>query len=148
MLAAILAIAVLAYGPYGTTMSLTNALENEDTAKLPQYVDFPAVKKSLTNDFATRLGLPTKQKSLGETLVSGITGSFMQELVSPDTMVMVLKDARKRDHIGLSANLTDLLMNGKWHGASQFVLYSPDGQPATLLERQVFKWRVTALRIN
>ncbi|MBU6234259.1 MAG: DUF2939 domain-containing protein [Alphaproteobacteria bacterium] len=136
------------YGPYATTTSLTKALEAEDAAAVQKYVDFDAVKASFSDDFAKRLNLPVEKKSIGEMIVGEITAGFLRQLVSPDSMVLALKDAEHRKNMGLSSSVSDVVVHGNWIGLEKFVLNNPDGQPATLLEREGFGWKVTGLRVN
>ena len=148
---AVLAGGAFWYAPYSTAKSLENALENEDPIKVDQYVDFEAVKLSLNDDFAKKLKIDTGSgdSSFGSTLATRIASTFISAIVSPETMVSVLKDKERRNNMGLSDDMLNLVSRGSWHGASQFILYDDDNEPKMLFERHgLMSWTVTGLRIN
>lgn len=149
LLAALLIVGVYAgIQPYRTVQNLTQALENEDAAAVDRYVDFDAVKENLNEDFAQKMGLETGEpNSFAQTLATAVAATFIRNIVSPETMVTVLKDKARRDRLGLSSSLADIFARGSWQGTSQFVLRNDDGQPAALLTRDGLKWEVTALRV-
>lgn len=136
--------------PYRTVQHLTQALENEDPATVDRYVDFDAVKASFNDDFAKRMGLDTESNNnIAATLATGIAGAFVNNIVSPEAMVFVLKDKDRRDHMGLSSTIGDLLSRGRWQNRNEFVLSNDDGEPTALLRRTAgTQWEVVALRIN
>lgn len=147
----ILVIAGAAFyaSPYLAVQNLTQALEDEDTQSVEQYVDFPSVKENFKADFATRLGLSTAGDSagnIGNVLATRIAGAFINGIVSPDTMVTILKDKQRRDRLGLSPRITDLLSRGTWLDMHQFVLHDDYGHPTALLQRNGLQWQVTAIR--
>jgi DUF2939 family protein len=149
----LIALIVGAYAfitPYRTVQHLTQALENEDPALVDQYVDFDAVKSSFQDDFAKRMGIDTDgNNNIASTLATGIAGTFINSIVSPDMMVTVLKDKDRRDNMGLSATIGDLLSRGRWIDAHNFVLSNDDGKPTALLRRTgLLRWEVVALRIS
>jgi len=145
---ALLGGVAFAAGPYFAAKSLTEALENEDAKSVSNYVDFDAVKSSLSNDFADRLHLNKQEESFGKALATQIAGAFLGQIVSPEAMVTVFKDKSRRDRMGLSADIPQLITHGSWHGPTQFILSDDEGNPATLLERQGAVWRVTAMRLK
>lgn len=147
VLATCLLIGVFIYGPYGATISLTQALENEDTKAVAKQVDFDALRTSLNDDFAKKLGIAPKE-SLGSAIVGRIAGAFLSQIISADSMVMALKDKERREHLGLSADLTNIIIHSQWIDMDTFVLNNLDGAPATLLKRDGLNWRVAAMRIN
>jgi len=149
ILAVLLVVGIYAgIQPYRTVQNLTQALENEDPLKVDQYVDFDAVKTNLNKDFAVEMGLDQgQQNSFAQTLATTIANTFIQGILSPETMVAVLKDKTRRDNLGLSSSLADLAARGSWQNTDQFVLRNDNGQPTALLTRNGVKWEVTALRI-
>ena len=149
LLAALLIVgAYAAITPYRTVQNLTQALENEDAAKVDEYVDFDAVRAAFADDFATRMNLKAAPpSSVGSILGTSIATAFIGNIVSPETMVTVLKDKTRRDRMGLSTSPADLAARGKWQGLDSFVLYNDSNQPTALLQREGLHWQVTALRI-
>lgn len=151
ILAALLGGAAFVYGPYKSVTGLTEALENENTAAVDAIVDFDAVKKSLNNDFAKELGINTgpDEKSLGATVAATLIGSFLSQIVSPDTMVTVFKDKARRDRIGLSAQAGEILSRSAWQGTDKFVVFNGDGEPTMLFKRDgLMTWQLSGLRVN
>lgn len=133
--------------PYITIQNLTEALENEDPARVDTYVDFDAVQRSLGDDFAKRMHIDEgKPNSMGAMLATSIASTFIRGIVSPETMVSILKDKDRRIRMGLSDALIDLPARGHWYGDKEFVLFNDDDQPTMLLTRKGLKWEVTALR--
>lgn len=133
--------------PYRTVQNLTQALENEDVAKVDQYVDFETVKKSLGDDFAKRKNLDQgKPNSVGAMLATSIAATFLKGIVSPETMVTILKDKSRRDRMGFSSSFGEVVGRGAWLNDKEFVLRNDDDQPTALLTRNGLKWEVTALR--
>lgn len=151
VLAVVLGGAAFAYAPYGAVTSLTKALENENVTAVETAVDFDAVKKSLTDDFAKRLNMTTgaDEKSLGASLAATLVGSFLSQIVSPETMVSVFKDKSRRDRIGLGSSIGEVLGRSAWQGTDKFVVFNGDGEPTMLYERKgLFSWELTGLRVN
>lgn len=151
ILAALLGGVAFVYGPYKSVTDLSQALENENVAAVDASVNFDAVKASLNNDFAKQLGIQTgpDEKSLGATLAASLVGSFLSQIVSPDTMVTVFKDKARRDRIGLSTQAGDVLSRSAWHGTNKFVVFNADGEPTMLFTRLgPLKWELTGLRVN
>ena len=148
ILAALLIVGVYAgIQPYRTVQNLTQALENEDAVAVDKYVDFDAVQASLGDDFAKRMQIDEgKPNSMGAMLATSIASTFLRGIVSPDTMIAILKDKSRRDRMGFSDSLGDLASRGSWYSNKEFVLHNDDGQPTTLLTRNGVKWEVTALR--
>jgi len=139
--------------PYLTLQKLVAGMENEDPAIVERYVDFDRVKTSFQNDFVTSLGLEdgaqsNMMDSIGTTLATRIAGTFINNIVSPETMVSVLKDKDRRERLGLSRELMTLLNRGEWVNGNQFVLHDDFGKPTMLLERTGAKWEVTAISLK
>ncbi|NBX66294.1 MAG: DUF2939 domain-containing protein [Proteobacteria bacterium] len=151
IVAALLSGAGFVYAPYKSVADLSQALENENVAAVDAAVDFDAVKKSLNNDFAKELGINTgpDEKSLGATIAATLVGSFLGQIVSPETMVTVFKDKSRRDRIGLSTQAGEILSRSAWQGTDKFVVFNGDGEPTMLFKRDGFMaWHLTGLRVN
>jgi hypothetical protein len=146
-LAAIVAGAAFFIAPYHTLQKLTAALENEDAAAVDKYVDFDAVAAAFQQDFARKMGIDTQGTGIADTLAISLSGSFLRGISGPGNMILILKDKDRRDLMGLSPKMADLLSRGSWQGADNFVLYNNDGKPTTLLKRTGFHWEVVAIRI-
>ena len=135
-------------GPYMAVAGLTKALENEDAAAVSAYVDFEALRTSFTDDFAQRMGLEQKGTDLASILATRIAGAFIQKIVSPESMIAILKDKDHRNRVGLADNYADIFANGSWQGTSAFTLADETGAPVTLLERDGLSWKLVAMRLK
>lgn len=133
--------------PARTIQQLTQALENEDAKAVSQYVDFDRVRESLQSDFAQKMNL-NPDSGLGNVLATQITGAFLSGIISPETMVTVLKDKSRRDRLGLSDNLGEVLSRGSWLGGDYYVVRNDNGDPTIMLERQGRIWQVVAIRLK
>lgn len=137
----------LAAGPYAAVQNLTEALENESPARVDEYVDFDAVRRSLGDDFARRMHIDEgKPGSMGAMLATSIASSLIHGIVSPETMISILKDHDRRARMGLDDALVNILRHGSWYSDREFVLRNENGQPTMLLTRTGIRWEVTAIR--
>ncbi|HEY8963149.1 MAG TPA: DUF2939 domain-containing protein [Alphaproteobacteria bacterium] len=135
--------------PYRTVQKLVEAMEHEDPVSVDQYVDFDSVRANFQDDFATRMGLDNKdEESLASALVSRIAGAFISGIVSPETMVTVLKDNDRRERLGLSDDLGVLIQRGDWINKDQFILHDDYNNPTMLLQRKGLAWEVTAISLK
>lgn len=137
------------FSPYRTVQSLTAALENEDPAQVAQYVDFDALKANMTVSMAQKIAPDAAQKdpSISGIIAKHIAGAFVDSIVSPASMIPVLKDKTRRDQLGLSTSMDELAMRGSWQDTSHFVLHNAKGQATAILTREGLDWRITSLKI-
>ena len=135
--------AFLWYQPYRTVINLTRALENENPQAVETYVDFAAVREAMTTQAAG-----PKQDAIGSIIGRHLAGAVVDAVVTPQTMVSVLKDKDKRDRLGFSATFGDILAHGTWNGPDAFILHDDKGDPTAVLQRRGLNWVVTALYLK
>ncbi|MCB1538781.1 MAG: DUF2939 domain-containing protein [Rhodospirillales bacterium] len=149
MLKTIIALTVLValalfLSPYYTVTRLAAALEDENPKAVATYVDVQAVQAYLQRDLAARG--QAEGGGLGK-MIGNLAGAAAGSLVTPDTMVAVLKDRQPREALGISDSWKRVLRDGHWISTDQFVLTSPEGKPAALLTRHGVNWQVTGIRL-
>jgi len=82
--------------PYLTYRNLRIAAENRDAAALSKYIDFPAIKKSLKENFKSKLEITEKQsgdqsEGMGSAIVSALINPLIDAFINPETMGLMLK---------------------------------------------------------
>jgi hypothetical protein len=148
ILIVMLGSAYLFVSPYRTVQKLITAIENEDAQAVDDYVDFDAVKAAFQEDFVTKLGLDPSASAFGDVLATSLSGAFLNSIISPETMIIILKDPQRRETMGLAGEFGDLFERGQWKDTSTFILNNESGRPTTLLTRSGLHWEVKALRLK
>lgn len=87
--------------PFWTVHQMRSAAKARDGDRLAQYVDFPAVRESLKTQLTAGItkradsehsGNPVR--SLGEALAVGMAGTLVEALVTRESMVRMMAEAR------------------------------------------------------
>ncbi len=128
--------------PYYAVTQLTEALEAEDAQAVDKYVDFDAVRGYVENDMRQQAGGTGIAGAIG-----GFVGAAAGSMVTPDTMVAALKDQSRRDSMGMSSSLRQMMHRGQWHSADQFIVHNTEGRPTMLLTRRGIGWEVTGIKL-
>jgi hypothetical protein len=84
--------------PYLSYRNMRIAAEQKDTTALSKYIDFSAIKKSLKDNFKSKLEVTEKQdgtqgKAVGSAIVSALINPLIDAFITPETLGMMLKGA-------------------------------------------------------
>jgi len=82
--------------PYLTYRSIRMAAENRDAAALSEYIDFPAIKKSLKENFKAKIEVTEKKDGdkfagIGAAIASAFINPLVDAFVTPETISMMMK---------------------------------------------------------
>jgi len=100
-LAVLLVVAAYFGSPFWAVRQMRSAAKAHDGDRLAQYVDFPAVRESLKSQLTAGIakrgdsepsGNPLK--TLGEALAVGVASTLVEALVTRESMVRLMADAR------------------------------------------------------
>ncbi|MDR7098747.1 hypothetical protein J2X04_001094 [Lysobacter niabensis] len=154
----------IAAGPFLTIHAIRSAIQEQNAAKLSQYVDFPALRTSLrqqVDDYVVRRAGPDMQASLfgavALQLASGATDGIVDALATPAGLAAVMEgrnfwhrlsgQRRGEDSLATTAP-RDPLEGARYafESPSRFTatVKNADGDPVVfVLARRGFSWRVT-----
>jgi len=154
----------IAAGPFLTIHAIRSAIQEQNAAKLSQYVDFPALRTSLrqqVDDYVVRRAGPDMQASLfgavALQLASGATDGIVDALATPAGLAAVMEgrnfwhrlsgQRRGADSLATTAP-RDPLEGARYafESPSRFTatVRNADGDPVVfVLARRGFAWRVT-----
>jgi hypothetical protein len=82
--------------PYMTYRNIRIAAENNDAKALSEYIDFPAVKKSLKENFKAKVEVTEKKEGdkfagMGAAIASAFINPLVDAFVTPETISMMMK---------------------------------------------------------
>lgn len=82
--------------PYLTYRNIRIAAEQRDAKALSKYIDFPAIKKSLKENFKSKIETTEKQgenqsKGMGSAIVSAFINPLIDAFITPETLGLMLK---------------------------------------------------------
>jgi len=84
------------FTPYLTYRNIREAAENNDAAALSKYIDFPAVKKSLKENFKAKIEIAEKKEGdasagMGAAIASVFLNPLIDAFITPETISMMMK---------------------------------------------------------
>jgi hypothetical protein len=84
------------FTPYLTYRNLRIAADNKDAAALSEYIDFPKVKKSLKENFKTKIEVTEKKggdtfAGMGAAIASAFINPLVDAFVTPETIGMMMQ---------------------------------------------------------
>ncbi|QNP40820.1 DUF2939 domain-containing protein [Lysobacter solisilvae (ex Woo and Kim 2020)] len=164
----VLALGWLAAGPFVAIHGIRSAVQEQDAAKLSEYVDFAAVRSSLkqqVDDYlARRAGADLQSNLLGAIalrLASGASEGMVDAMATPAGLAAVMEGRnfwhrvtgqRSSNDAYASAPPRDPLEGAKYRyeSLSRFsaTVRNADGDPVVfVLSRQGLRWKVTEVRV-
>ena len=173
LLALLIVVAVLvaggiAAGPFLAIKGIRSAVQEQDAAKLSEYVDFPAIrsglKQQLDDYVVRRAGADMQSSLLGSIalrLASGATDGIVDVMATPAGLAAVMEGRNfwhrlNGDRVSTDSYATapprDPLEGAKYRfeSPSRFTatLANADGAPVVfVLTRSGFSWKVTDVRL-
>ncbi|GAB3367689.1 DUF2939 domain-containing protein [Lysobacter rhizosphaerae] len=155
----------IAAGPFLTIHAIRGAIQEQNAAKLSQYVDFPALRASLrqqVDDYVVRRAGPDMQANLfgavALQLASGATDGIVDALATPAGLAAVMEgrnfwyyrlSGQRRDADSHASTAPRDPLEGAryaFESPSRFTatVKNADGAPVVfVLARRGFSWRVT-----
>lgn len=163
--ALLLVLAVPVYlAPYRTVAALREAAHARDSAKLPEYVDFPALRESLKLALGQRLEEGTAADApddpfarFAARLASAVAGPFIDAMITPGGIELLLAGqvvdlgTPPSEETGAKPPDVDLVQG--YEGPSHFVVTATprDGSrpPLTLVFRRegLLTWKLAGVRL-
>lgn len=170
VIVAVLALAAgwIAAGPFLTIHAIRGAVQEQDTARLSEHVDFPALRANLKlqiDNYVVRRAGPDMQASLlgaiALRLASGATGGIVDVMATPAGLAAVMEGRnfwhrldgqRTTDDIYTPAPPRDPLEGARYRfeSPSRFTatVSNADGEPVVfVLTRSGFTWKVSDVRL-
>jgi len=82
--------------PYLAYRNIRMAAENKDAETLSEYIDFPAIKKSLKKNFKAKIEVTEKKEGdtfagMGAAIASAFINPLVDAFVTPETISMMMK---------------------------------------------------------
>ena len=82
--------------PYLAYRNIRMAAENKDAETLSEYIDFPAIKKSLKENFKAKIEVTEKKEGdtlagMGAAIASAFINPLVDAFVTPETISMMMK---------------------------------------------------------
>jgi hypothetical protein len=84
------------FTPYLTYRNIREAAENNDAKALSEYIDFPAIKKSLKENFKAKIEITEKKDGdkfagMGAAIASAFINPLVDAFVTPETISMMMQ---------------------------------------------------------
>jgi hypothetical protein len=169
VVALVLSLGWLAAGPFIAINGIRGAVQQQDAAKLSEYVDFAAVRTSLkqqVDDYVVRrAGADVQSNLLGAIalrLASGATDGIVDAMATPAGLAAVMEGRNFWHRLGGSrSNGDDSYATApprdpfegakyRYESPSRFTatVRNADGEPVVfVLSRQGIAWKVTEVRL-
>lgn len=170
LIVAVLALAAgwIAAGPFLTIHRIRSAVQDQDAAKLSEYVDFPALRANLklqVDNYVVRRAGPDMQSSLlgsiALRLASGATDGIVDVIATPAGLAAVMEGRNFWHRLGgqrathdtyATAPPRDPLEGARYRfeSPSRFTatVSNADGDPVVfVLTRSGFTWKVSDVRL-
>jgi hypothetical protein len=163
-----LAAGWIAAGPFLTIHAIRSAVQEQDTAKLSEYVDFPALRANLKlqiDNYVVRRAGPDMQASLlgsiALRLASGATEGIVDVMATPAGLAAVMEGRNFWHRLGGQRRTGDAYattpprdpLEGaryRFESPSRFTatVSNADGEPVVfVLTRSGFTWKVSDVRL-
>jgi len=164
----VLAAGWIAAGPFLTIHAIRTAVQEQDTARLSEYVDFPALRTNLKlqiDNYVVRRAGPDMQANLlgaiALRLASGATDGIVDVMATPAGLAAVMEgrnfwhrlgSQRTTDDAHTTAPPRDPLEGARYRfeSPSRFTatVSNADGEPVVfVLTRNGFTWKVSDVRL-
>jgi hypothetical protein len=145
------AVGWLYWSPGHTADQIQAAAAAEDTVALEPYVDYPALRATLKDQFDRILlaRMPNGPGEIGRALISAVTEPLAERLGSPKGVLFMLRNASPFLPLG-DATVTTRLQREDHTRAMLVLIRSDTPRDSTMfaLERDGIKWRMTGAFIT
>lgn len=162
-------VAWIYFSPYIAIRAMTKAAEQRDAAALSEYVDYPALRESLKAALNAKLLEATNGArdgspgaglgaALGQAFGALLIGSFVDSVVSPESLALMLKgqppklDKQQRDAPADAKQEREVV--NEYEAFDRFVVKArPKSAPEDKSIAMVFRrsglasWKLTAIRL-
>lgn len=145
--------------PYVTVFNIIKAFKDQDSERISELVDFPALRASVKSQLRETVMSyrgsemnPELMEKLREIVNSQLLDRMVDQLVTPEGMILYTKGQFKMTEVGAGDLFWSFLKQAQcsYISPSEFIISIPEGDKDTLrftLERRGYSWRWTKIRI-